>query len=82
MVGIAVNVVLLPVHIDSDAVLILTEGITIALVVIVRELLMTVGVFAQIALLIITTVTTSLLARALVVKLVLLVPTFTPLIFH
>ena len=78
----AVNVVLLPAQTDKDGVFILTDGATMALVVMVSELLVAVAVLAQIALLVITTVTTSPLAIAAVVKVALLVPTLPPLIFH
>jgi hypothetical protein len=48
----------------------------------VSELLVAVGVVAQDALLVITTVTTSPLAIVDVVNVELLVPAFTPFIFH
>ena len=80
--GDAVNVVLLPAHIVNDTVLMLTDGVTIVLVVMVSALLVAVGVFAQMALLVITTVTTSLLAREEVVNVVLLDPVLIPLTFH
>ena len=82
MADTAVKVVLLPEQTDKEAVLILTDGVTIVLVVIVSELLVAVGVPAHVALLVITTVTTSLLAIVEVVKVALLVPAFTPFIFH
>ena len=82
LVGVAVNVVLLPAQIVNDGVLILTDGVTDAVVDMVRALLLAVGVLAQDALLVITTVTTSPLAMAAVVKVALLVPTLPPFIFH
>jgi hypothetical protein len=60
----------------------LTDGVTMALVVMVNVLLVAVAVLAQIALLVITTVTTLPLAIADVVKVALLVPTLAPFIFH
>ena len=80
--GVAVNVVLLPAQMVNDAVLMLTDGVKEAVVVMVRELLVAVGVLAQDALLVITRVTTSLFAIAEVVNVALLVPTFTPFSFH
>ena len=82
MVGVAVNVVLLPAQIVNDGVDILTDGVTDAVVAMVSALLVAVGVLAQDALLVITTVTTSPLAMAAVVKVALLVPTLPLLIFH
>ena len=82
MVGVAVKVVLLPAQIDKDGVDILTDGVTDAAVVMVSALLVAVGVLAQEALLVITTVTTSLLAIAEVVNVALLVPVLVPFIFH
>ena len=82
MVGVAVNVVLLTAQIVNEEVFMLTDGVTDELVVMISALLVAVGVFAQDALLVITTVTTSPLAMAAVVKVALLVPTFPPLIFH
>ena len=82
MTGVAVKVVLLPAQIVNDGVLILTDGVTDGLLVIANILLVAVDVPAQIALLIITKDTTSLLARADVVNAVLLVPAFNPFICH
>ena len=78
----AVNVGLLPAQIVKDGVLILTDGVTNAVVVIVSALLVAFGVVAQIALPVIKTVTTSLFAIADVVNVALFVPVFTPFIFH
>ena len=82
LVGVAVNVVLLPAQMDKDGVLMLTDGVTDALVVIVRSLLTAVVGLAQGALLVITTDTVSLLTIADVVYVALFVPTLVPLIFH
>ena len=82
MVGVAVNVVLLPAQMLNEGVLILTAGVTDAVVVIVSELLVAVGVVAQDALLVITTVTTLPFVMEEVVNVELLVPAFTPFIFH
>ena len=82
MVGVALKVVLVPAQIDKDAVLIVTDGVTILLLVIASELLVAVGVVAQDALLVITTVTTLPFVIDDVVNVELLVPAFTPFIFH
>ena len=82
LVGVAVKVVLLPAQIVNDGVDMLTDGVTDAVADMVSALLVAVGVLAQDALLVITTVTTSPLAMATVVKVALLVPTLPPLIFH
>ena len=54
MAGAAVKVVLLPAQIVKDVVLMVTDGVTDTVVVIVRVLLVAVGVLAQDALLVIT----------------------------
>ena len=59
-----------------------TDGVTDAVVVIVNALLVVVGVLAHDALLVITTVTILPLVIADVVNVELLVPAFTPFIFH
>ena len=82
LVGVAVNVVLLPAQIVNDGVDMLTDGVTDELVVIARSLLIAVVGLAQGALLVITTDTMSLLAIADVVYVALFVPTLAPLIFH
>ena len=82
LVGVAVNVVLLPAQIVNDGVDMLTDGVTDAAVTMVSALLVAVGVLAQDALLVITTVTTSPLAIAAVEKVALFVPTLAPFIFH
>ena len=76
------KVVLLPAQIVNDGVDMLTDGVTDAVVAMVSELLVAVGVLAQDALLVITTVATSPLAMAAVVKVALFVPTLPPFIFH
>ena len=80
--GVAVNVELLPAQIVNDGVLMVTDGVTDAVVVIVSALLVAVGVLAHDALPVITTVTTSLFAIDEVVNVALLLPAFTPFIFH
>ena len=82
MVGVAVNVVLLPAQIVNDGVDMLTDGVTDAVVDMVRALLVAVSVLAQDALLVITTVTKSPLAIAAVVKVAVFVPRLAPFIFH
>jgi hypothetical protein len=78
---VAVNVTLLLAQIDVELAVMETEGVTEA-VVIVMMLEVAVVVVMQLALDVITTVTWSLLARALVVNVDELVPAFTPLICH
>jgi hypothetical protein len=58
------------------------EGVTLLLTVIVIALLVAVVGDAQAKLLVIKTVTTALLVNAEVVKVLELVPAFTPLTFH
>ena len=78
----AVNVIGLPEQIDVVLAVMDTEGVT-ELVVIVIELLVAVAVVVQLALLVITTVTTSELFKVEEVKLEELAPaTSVPLIFH
>ncbi len=57
-------------------------GVTLLFTVIVTALLVAVVGDAHEALLVITTVTTSLFAKVLVAKVLLLVPAFTPFTFH
>ena len=61
---------------------ILTDGVTVAVVDITSALLVAVGVLAQVALLVINTVTTSASAIEEDVNVALLVPAFIPFIFH
>ena len=82
MVGAAVNVALLPEQIDNEPVVILTVGTIEEVIFIFSELLIAIIEAAQDALLVITTVTTSLSAIADVANVALLLPVFTPFIFH
>ena len=81
MVGIAVNVTLLPEQIDVDDALIETDGVT-ELVVMVMTLLVAVAVVVQLALDVMITLTWSPLASVLDVNVAELVPAFTPLTCH
>jgi hypothetical protein len=65
LVGVAVNVTLVPKQIVlPGAAEMLTEGVTLAVTVIVIVLLLTVGVVTQVILLVIVTSTTSPFTRA------------------
>ena len=81
MVGVAVNVILLPAQIEVEEALIETDGVT-ELVVIVTALLVAVEVVAQLAFDVIIAVTWSLFASELEVNVVELVPAFTPFTCH
>ena len=82
MFGVAVNVTELPEQMDVVLAVIDTVGVTEA-VVMVMELLEAVGVVVQLALLVITTDTTSPLLRVELVKVDEFAPaTSVPLIFH
>ena len=82
MVGVAVNVTEPPLHIEVVLAVIVTDGAT-DVVVIVIELLVAVVGLAQGSLLVIITDTTLPLARVDVVKVEAVCPaTFTPLISH
>ena len=82
MVGVAVNVTDAPLHIEVVLDVIVTDGVT-DVVVIVIGLLMAVDGFAQGSLLVIITDTVLPLARVDVVKVEAVCPaTFTPLIIH
>ena len=81
LVGVAVNVILLPAQIEVDEALIETDGVT-ELVVIVTTLLVAVEVVAQLAFDVIITVTWSLFASELEVNVAELVPAFTPFTCH
>jgi hypothetical protein len=81
LVGVAVNVTLLPEQIDEDDALIETEGVT-EVVVIVTTLLVPVAVVVQLALEVMITLTWSPLASVLDVNVAELVPAFTPFICH
>jgi hypothetical protein len=80
--GVAVNVIELPEQIDVELAVIDTAGVTEAAVMVI-ELLEAVGVVVQLALLVITTDTTSPLLRVELVKVDAFAPaTSVPLIFH
>jgi len=81
LVGVAVNVILLPAQIEVEEALIETDGVT-ELVVIVTALLVAVEVVAQLAFDVIITVTWSLFASELDVNVGELVPAFTPFTCH
>ena len=82
MVGVAVNVTEPPLHIEVLPDVIVTDGVT-DVVVIVIELLVAVVGFAQGSLLVIITDTILPLARVDVVNIEAVCPTtFTPLIIH
>ena len=80
--GIAVNVTELPEQMDVELAVIDTAGVTDAAVIVI-ELLTAVGVVVQLALLVITTDTTSPLFSEELVKVDAFAPTTSvPLIFH
>jgi hypothetical protein len=81
LVGVAVNVTLLPEQIDVDDALIETEGVT-ELVVMVTTLLVAVALVVQLALDVMITVTWSPLASVLEVNVGELVPAFAPFVCH
>ena len=82
MVGVAVNVTEPPLHIEVLLDVIVTDGVT-DVVVIVIELLVAVVGLAQGSLLVIITETIFPLARVDVIKVEVVCPaTFTPLIIH
>jgi hypothetical protein len=77
-----VKVTLLPAQIVVALALILTEGVTLVVVVIVKAFDVAVVVDKQLALLVNTAVITSLFANVVLVYVEALVPTFTPFNFH
>jgi hypothetical protein len=81
LVGVAVNVTVLPEQIDVDDELIETEGVT-ELVVKVTTLLMAVAVVVQLAFEVMVTLTLSPFARLLEVNVAEFAPAFTPFICH
>ena len=82
MVGVAVNVTDPPLHIEVVPDVMVTDGITDVVVIVIRLLVAVVG-FAQRSLLVIITDTTFPLARVAVIKVeAVCPPTFTPLIIH
>ncbi len=76
------KVTLLPAQIVVALALILTEGVTLVVVVIVKAFDVAVVVDKQLALLVNTAVITSLFANVVLVYVEALVPTFTPFNFH
>ena len=82
MVGVAVNVAEPPLHIEVLPDVMLTDGITDVVVMVIGLLVAAVGL-AQGSLLVIITDTVLPLVRLAVVKVVAVCPaTFTPLIIH
>ena len=82
MVGVAVNVTEPPLHIEVLLDVIVTDGVTDVVVIVIGLLVAVVGL-AQGSLLVIITDTTFPLARVDVIKLEAVCPaTFTPLIIH
>lgn len=82
LVGVAVNVILFPGQIVVAEAAKLTAGTGAGNTVIVIPALVAVAGDAQGAFDVITTVTTSLLFKPLLVNVALFVPTFTPFTFH
>ena len=83
MVGVAVNVTLVPVHIVlPGAAAMLTDGATVAVTAIVIEFDVAVVGFAHASDDVITTVTTSPFTSVELWKVLLLVPALTPFTFH
>lgn len=78
----AVNVTLVPAQILLAEDAILTAGVTLAFTIMVMLLLVADGVDKQLALLVSTQVTISLLFNVDTVKIGLFVPTFVPFTFH
>ena len=82
MVGVAVNVTEPPLHIEVLPNVMLTDGVTDVVVIVIELLVAVVGV-AQGSLLVITTDTLFPLVRVDVIKVEAVCPaTFTPLIIH
>ena len=82
LVALAVKVTLAPAHIDVVPVEIVTDGVEFGLTVINSELEVTTSGEAQLALLVISTLITSLLFRVLLVYVVPPEPTLLPFFFH
>jgi hypothetical protein len=82
LVGVAVNVTEVPAQMVVADAPILTLAGKLGFTVIVTGLLVAGLPVVQVAFEVITTVTTSLLVRVLVVNLALLLPAFTPFTFH
>ena len=82
MVGVAINVTEPPLHIEVVLDVIVTDGATDVVVIVIGLLVAVVGL-AQGSLLVIITVTILPLARVDVIKVEVVCPaTFTPLIIH
>jgi hypothetical protein len=82
LVGVAVNVTLVPEQtVVADAPILTLAG-KLGFTVIVTALLVAGLPVAQVAFEVITTVTTSLLDKVLVVNVALLLPAFAPFTFH
>ena len=82
MIGVAVNVIEPPLHIEVPLEVIVTDGATDVVVIVIALLVVIVGL-AQGSLLVIITDTVLPLVRLAVVKVVAVCPaTFTPLIIH
>lgn len=82
LVGVAVKVTEVPAQILVELALILTAGVALGVTVIVMLLEVAEEGTAQLAALVIATLTTSLLANVAVVNEAALVPAFTPFTFH
>ena len=82
LVGVAVNIILVPVQMVVAEAPIFTDGVTERVTIIVSALLVAVGEVAQERLLVITTVTTSLLFNEDDEKVLLFVPALLPFTFH
>ena len=82
LVGVAVKVTEVPAQILVELALILTAGVALGVTVIVMLLEVAEEGTAQLAALVIATLTTSLFANVAVVNEAALVPAFTPFTFH
>jgi hypothetical protein len=82
LVGVAVKVTEAPEHIVVVGVVMLTDGVTAVLTVIVIAFDVAVVGDAQVAVEVMTQVTMAPLVRVVVVYVALLVPTLVPLTFH
>jgi hypothetical protein len=82
LVGVAVKVTLAPKQIEVWLAATETDGVTLALTVIVIGALLAVGVVLHVALDVITTVTTSPFVRVVEVNVGLFVPAFELLTLH
>ncbi len=84
MVGVAVNVTLVPeqIALSESLLAILTLGVTLPVTVMVIVLLVAVLEVAHVLLEVITTLTTSLFDKVVLVNVALLVPTLVLFTFH